>query len=106
MTSQVVHPLQDRQTADESSERHPVRVMRTGPSEDRPGAGEKLVIQPTSSSNRGWSNNGDLLQGAAVVTLSAMNSDTSASRPGLVRALGPLMAVAVVVGTVIGSGIF
>src|SRR5438552_2849422 len=28
------------------------------------------------------------------------------SRPGLVRALGPLMATAVVVGTVIGSGVF
>jgi basic amino acid/polyamine antiporter, APA family len=30
----------------------------------------------------------------------------TASTPGLVRALGPLMAIAVVVGTVIGSGIF
>src|SRR5216683_3875286 len=28
------------------------------------------------------------------------------SKPGLVRALGPLMATAVVVGTVIGSGVF
>jgi amino acid transporter len=36
-----------------------------------------------------------------------MNKDTSSiSRPGLVRALGPLMATAVVVGTVIGSGVF
>ncbi len=30
----------------------------------------------------------------------------AAPRPGLVRALGPLMAIAVVVGTVIGSGVF
>jgi amino acid transporter len=36
-----------------------------------------------------------------------MNQDTSPiSRPGLVRALGPLMATAVVVGTTIGSGVF
>src|SRR5215471_3731101 len=28
------------------------------------------------------------------------------SKPGLVRALGPLMATAVVIGTVIGSGVF
>jgi amino acid transporter len=36
-----------------------------------------------------------------------MNKDTStAGRPGLVRALGPLMATAVVVGTTIGSGVF
>src|SRR5947199_5778446 len=28
------------------------------------------------------------------------------AKPGLVRALGPLMATAVVVGTVIGSGVF
>jgi len=31
---------------------------------------------------------------------------TNTSSPGLVRALGPLMATAVVVGTVIGSGVF
>jgi len=30
----------------------------------------------------------------------------SETRPGLLRALGPMMATAVVVGTVIGSGIF
>ncbi len=36
-----------------------------------------------------------------------MNKDTSpTSRPGLVRALGPFMAMAVVVGTTIGSGVF
>src|SRR5213082_2764037 len=36
-----------------------------------------------------------------------MNKDTAPqSQPGLVRALGPLMATAVVVGTVIGSGVF
>jgi amino acid transporter len=36
-----------------------------------------------------------------------MNTDTSpTSRPGLVRALGPLTAMAVVVGTTIGSGVF
>src|ERR1700680_1307609 len=36
-----------------------------------------------------------------------MSKDTSpVARPGLVRALGPLMATAVVVGTVIGSGVF
>jgi APA family basic amino acid/polyamine antiporter len=36
-----------------------------------------------------------------------MNTDTSPiSRPGLIRALGPLMATAVVVGTTIGSGVF
>jgi amino acid transporter len=31
---------------------------------------------------------------------------STASKPGLVRALGPLMATAVVIGTVIGSGVF
>jgi amino acid transporter len=35
-----------------------------------------------------------------------MNNTSPAPRPGLVRALGPVMAVAIVVGTVIGSGIF
>jgi amino acid transporter len=36
-----------------------------------------------------------------------MNKDISpAARPGLVRALGPLTAIAVVVGTTIGSGVF
>ena len=36
-----------------------------------------------------------------------MNQDTSPpSRPGLVRALGPLTATAVVVGTTVGSGVF
>jgi amino acid transporter len=35
-----------------------------------------------------------------------MNDKLSAHKPGLVRALGPLMATAVVVGTVIGSGVF
>ncbi|HXG11958.1 MAG TPA: amino acid permease [Gemmataceae bacterium] len=35
-----------------------------------------------------------------------MKPDTPSPQPGLVRALGPLMATAVVVGTVIGSGIF
>src|SRR5438132_9805951 len=46
-------------------------------------------------------------------TLGAMKTDSSPpdvpgspSRPGLVRALGLLMATAVVVGTVIGSGVF
>jgi amino acid transporter len=33
-------------------------------------------------------------------------NNTPSSGPGLVRALGPLMAIAVVVGTVIGSGVF
>jgi amino acid transporter len=35
-----------------------------------------------------------------------MNKQPSVVKPGLVRALGPLMATAVVVGTVIGSGVF
>jgi amino acid transporter len=35
-----------------------------------------------------------------------MKTDSSVPQPGLIRALGPLMATAVVVGTVIGSGIF
>jgi amino acid transporter len=34
------------------------------------------------------------------------NAGNAQPRPGLVRALGPLMAMAVVVGTVIGSGVF
>jgi amino acid transporter len=39
--------------------------------------------------------------------LAVMNKDTSPiSRPGLVRALGPLMATAIVVGCIIGSGVF
>ena len=33
-------------------------------------------------------------------------SSTSSSGGGLIRALGPLMATAIVIGTVIGSGIF
>ncbi len=42
-----------------------------------------------------------------VTTLAVMNKDTSPiSRPGLVRALGPLTATAIVVGTTIGSGVF
>src|SRR6266849_1109436 len=35
-----------------------------------------------------------------------MNTPSSSSSPGLVRGLGPLVATAVVIGTVIGSGIF
>src|SRR6266404_8888626 len=35
-----------------------------------------------------------------------MSKEISAARPGLLRALGPLMGTAVVVGTVIGSGVF
>ena len=35
-----------------------------------------------------------------------MNQQPSSPSPGLVRGLGPLMAIAVVVGTVIGSGVF
>jgi amino acid transporter len=35
-----------------------------------------------------------------------MNDKSSSERPGLLRALGPMMATAVVVGTVIGSGVF
>src|SRR5947199_962361 len=35
-----------------------------------------------------------------------MKNDQSTTAPGLIRALGPLMAVAIVVGTVIGSGVF
>src|SRR6266852_6420083 len=35
-----------------------------------------------------------------------MKSAPPTPQPGLVRALGPLMATAVVVGTVIGSGVF
>src|SRR6266481_417592 len=35
-----------------------------------------------------------------------MNPNPPAPRPGLLRALGPLMATAIVVGTVIGSGVF
>src|SRR5207253_10203177 len=35
-----------------------------------------------------------------------MKNETPNSSPGLVRALGPLMGTAVVVGTVIGSGVF
>jgi APA family basic amino acid/polyamine antiporter len=34
------------------------------------------------------------------------NNASSENRPGLIRALGPWMAIAVVVGTVIGSGVF
>src|SRR5262249_54293228 len=47
-----------------------------------------------------------------LLTLTAMGTNRSATgtgdppRPGLVRALGPLMAMAVVIGTVIGSGVF
>src|SRR5712692_4112253 len=40
---------------------------------------------------------------APPLTLAPM---TPSSKPGLVRALGPLMATAVVIGTVIGSGVF
>jgi len=48
-----------------------------------------------------------LRRAPAVDTLAHMNQDTSSpSRPGLVRALGPLTATAVVVGTTIGSGVF
>src|SRR4051812_40094079 len=36
----------------------------------------------------------------------SLSADGNASRPGLVRALGPWMATAIVVGTVIGSGVF
>src|SRR5437588_3744141 len=35
-----------------------------------------------------------------------MKPDLPAPRPGLLRALGPMTAIAVVVGTVIGSGVF
>src|SRR5947209_5395892 len=35
-----------------------------------------------------------------------MNNERKGSGPGLLRALGPLMGTAVVVGTVIGSGVF
>src|SRR6266702_3277399 len=35
-----------------------------------------------------------------------MKTDCPSERVGLVRALGPVMATAVVVGTVIGSGVF
>jgi amino acid transporter len=42
----------------------------------------------------------------AATTLTAMKNDATSAGPGLIRALGPLMATAVVVGTVIGSGIF
>src|SRR5262245_51309828 len=35
-----------------------------------------------------------------------MKTDSPTPHPGLIRALGPLMATAVVVGTVIGSGVF
>jgi amino acid transporter len=35
-----------------------------------------------------------------------MKANTPPAQPGLIRALGPLMATAVVVGTVIGSGVF
>jgi APA family basic amino acid/polyamine antiporter len=35
-----------------------------------------------------------------------MKTDSPTPQPGLVRALGPLMATAIVVGTIIGSGIF
>src|SRR5438309_4595639 len=35
-----------------------------------------------------------------------MKNETPNSSPGLLRALGPLMGTAVVVGTVIGSGVF
>src|SRR5262245_36311760 len=39
-------------------------------------------------------------------TLACMKTDSPTPQPGLVRALGPLMATAIVVGTVIGSGVF
>src|SRR5438094_1543022 len=35
-----------------------------------------------------------------------MKTDSVSPQPSLIRALGPLMATAVVVGTVIGSGVF
>jgi amino acid transporter len=38
--------------------------------------------------------------------LASMNTELAPSRPGLLRELGPFMATAVVVGTVIGSGVF
>jgi basic amino acid/polyamine antiporter, APA family len=40
------------------------------------------------------------------LTLFFMNATPSEKKPGLERALGPLVATAVVVGTVIGSGVF
>src|SRR5207249_6505058 len=44
---------------------------------------------------------------AAAVHWTAMATEHEpGAKPGLVRALGPLMATAIVVGTVIGSGIF
>jgi amino acid transporter len=43
---------------------------------------------------------------AKPTKLTAMNDPTKSNAPGLVRALGPMMAIAIVVGTVIGSGIF
>src|SRR5947209_16710791 len=42
----------------------------------------------------------------ATNRLAAMSKDNPAARPGLLRALGPLMGTAIVVGTVIGSGVF
>ena len=39
-------------------------------------------------------------------TLSAMSTTPPAAQPSLARVLGPIMATAVVVGTVIGSGVF
>ena len=47
-----------------------------------------------------------LRPGTAARTLVAMNQQPPSHSPGLVRALGPLVATAVVVGTVIGSGVF
>ncbi len=43
---------------------------------------------------------------SAVSTVPDAQSPAAPARPGLVRGLGPLMAMAVVVGTVIGSGVF
>ncbi|HEY1860915.1 MAG TPA: amino acid permease, partial [Gemmataceae bacterium] len=43
---------------------------------------------------------------ARALTLAAMKSANSSSSPHLIRAIGPLMGIAIIVGTVIGSGVF
>jgi len=51
-----------------------------------------------------WNPRRERFAAAGTIVYTVPMSDTG--RPGLVRALGPAMATAVVVGTVIGSGVF
>jgi APA family basic amino acid/polyamine antiporter len=68
--------------------------QRCGDSRDRPKWYRCFLLQLT------------IAKESATAYTAAMSTETSPSRPGLVRVLGPVMGAAVVVGTVIGSGIF